>query len=545
MPLILSILLNLSPAERLIVLQQDRAELFLLMGVAIGLLLLAFLLLVVVVFRRQKSRKEELNQEILPPMGATPNGDSARFAPAEPLGRLPEEPQGPAVEQSKPIQVEPSPADSAHELPTEIETEAPTEIEEIPSEETTEVFQTEPESVQRDPIDLESLEEPSASPSVQSVPEAADPAFQEPALQLQAEPLPESLLAEQAAEAVQESPNQEVPTDRVEEAEEMLEEATEETLAEAIEPEQPEPEAAEETPQEDASAEEASAEEASAEEASAEEASAEEAQAEEPPQEEAPAEEAPAEETPQEETPQEEAPAEETPQEEAPAEETPAEEAPAATDLESEKEQAEPALQAEKQEQQGETRNEWPRADSESLVEKEVSSAQESPKKAETTGNPNANRLSRQIDEALKGAKSPEENRRAIDAYLQELKQRKSGASAAVQPQVSTNETEVAPNVQSKAEAAPIESAAPTAESNKAVLALLPAPKPDSDASGEAAPTAAPIDAVSTPEETPVLSDFEVNWNEVQEESVAVRHLPAAPGDLKSFADWLKEFRKP
>ena len=174
-----------------------------------------------------------------------------------------------------------------------------------------------------------------------------------------------------------------------------------------------------------------------------------------------------------------------------------------------------------------------------------MSSAQESPKKAETTGNPNANRLSRQIDEALKGAKSPEENRRAIDAYLQELKQRKSGASAAVQPQVSTNETEVAPNVQSKAEAAPIESAAPTAESNTAVLALLPAPKPDSDASGEAAPTAAPTDAVSTPEETPVLSDFEVNWNEVQEESVAVRHLPAAPGDLKSFADWLKEFRKP
>jgi len=470
MPLILSILLNLSPAERLRVLQQDRAELFLLMGVAIGLLLLAFLLLVVVVFRRQKSRKEELNQEILPPMGATPSGDSARFAPAEPLGRLPEEPQGPAVEQSKPIQVEPSPVDSAHELPAEIETEAPTEIEEIPSEETTEVFQTEPESVQRDPIDLESLEEPSASPSVQSVPEAADPAFQEPALQLQAEPLPESLLAEQAAEAVQESPNQEVPTDRVEEADEMLEEATEETLAEAIEPEQPEPEAAEETPQEDASA---------------------------------------------------------------------------ATDLESEKEPAEPALQAEKQEQQGETRNEWPRADSESLVEKEVSSAQESPKKAETTGNPNANRLSRQIDEALKGAKSPEENRRAIDAYLQELKQRKSGASAAVQPQVSTNETEVAPNVQSKAEAAPTESAAPTAESNTAVLALLPAPKPDSDASGEAAPTAAPTDAVSTPEETPVLSDFEVNWNEVQEESVAVRHLPAAPGDLKSFADWLKEFRKP
>ena len=495
MPLILSILLNLSPAERLIVLQQDRAELFLLMGVAIGLLLLAFLLLVVVVFRRQKSRKEELNQEILPPMGATPSGDSARFAPAEPLGRFPEEPQGPAVEQSKPIQVEPSPVDSAHELPAEIETEAPTEIEEIPSEETSEVFQTEPESVQLDPIDLESLEEPSASPSVQSVPEAADPAFQEPALQLQAEPLPESLLAEQAAEAVQESPNQEVPTDRVEEAEEMLEEATEETLAEAIEPEQPEPEAAEETPQEDASAEEASAEEAQA--------------------------------------------------EETPAEETPQEEAPAATDLESEKEPAEPALQAEKQEQQGETRNEWPRADSESLVEKEVSSAQESPKKAETTGNPNANRLSRQIDEALKGAKSPEENRRAIDAYLQELKQRKSGASAAVQPQVSTNETEVAPNVQSKTEAAPIESAAPTAESNTAVLALLPAPKPDSDASGEAAPTAAPTDAVSTPEETPVLSDFEVNWNEVQEESVAVRHLPAAPGDLKSFADWLKEFRKP
>ena len=213
--------------------------------------------------------------------------------------------------------------------------------------------------------------------------------------------------------------------------------------------------------------------------------------------------------------------------------------------MESEKEQAEPALQEEKQEQQGETRNELPRADSESLVEKEVSSAQESPKKGETTGNPNANRLSRQIDEALKGAKSPEENRRAIDAYVQELKERKSGASAAVQPQVSTNETEVAPNVQPKTEAAPIESAAPTAESNTAVLALLPAPKPDSDASGEAAPTAAPTDAVSKPEETPVLSDFEVNWNEVQEESVAVRHLPAAPGDLKSFADWLKEFRKP
>ena len=505
MPLILSILLNLSPAERLRVLQQDRAELFLLMGVAIGLLLLAFLLLVVVVFRRQKSRKEELNQEILPPMGATPSGDSARFAPAEPIGRLPEEPQVPAGEQSKPVQVEPSPVDSAHELPAEIETEAPTEIEEIPSEETTEVFQTEPESVQLDQMDLESLEEPSAPPSVESVPEAADPALQEPDSQIQAEPLPETLLAEQAAEAVQESPNQEVPTDRVEEAEEWLEEATEETLAEAIEPEQPEPKSAEETPQEDA-----------------------------------PAEDAPAEETPAEETPQEEAPAEELP-----AEETPQEDAPAETGLESEKEQAEPALQEEKQEQQGETRNELPRADSESLVEKEVSSAQESPKKAETTGNPNANRLSRQIDEALKGAKSPEENRRAIDAYVQELKERKSGASAAVQPQVSTNETEVAPNVQSKPEAAPIESAAPTAESNTAVLALLPAPKPDSDASGEAAATAGPTDAVSKPEETPVLSDFEVNWNEVQEESVAVRHLPAAPGDLKSFADWLKEFRKP
>jgi|GEM_PF-1041613 len=505
MPLILSILLNLSPAERLRVLQQDRAELFLLMSVAIGLLLLAFLLLVVVVFRRQKSRKEELNQEILPPMGATPSGDSARFAPAEPIGRLPEEPQVPAGEQSKPVQVEPSPVDSAHELPAEIETEAPTEIEEIPSEETTEVFQTEPESVQLDQMDLESLEEPSAPPSVESVPEAADPALQEPDSQIQAEPLPETLLAEQAAEAVQESPNQEVPTDRVEEAEEWLEEATEETLAEAIEPEQPEPKSAEETPQEDA-----------------------------------PAEDAPAEETPAEETPQEEAPAEELP-----AEETPQEDAPAETGLESEKEQAEPALQEEKQEQQGEPRNELPRADSESLVEKEVSSAQESPKKAETTGNPNANRLSRQIDEALKGAKSPEENRRAIDAYVQELKERKSGASAAVQPQVSTNETEVAPNVQSKPEAAPIESAAPTAESNTAVLALLPAPKPDSDASGEAAPTAAPTDAVSKPEETPALSDFEVNWNEVQEESVAVRHLPAAPGDLKSFADWLKEFRKP
>ncbi len=500
MPLILSILLNLSPAERLRVLQQDRAELFLLMGVAIGLLLLAFLLLVVVVFRRQKSRKEELNQEILPPMGATASGDSARFAPAEPLGRLPEEPQVPAGEQSKPVQVEPSPVDSAHELPAEIETEAPTEIEEIPSEETTEVFQTEPESVQLDQMDLESLEEPSAPPSVESVPEAADPALQEPDSQIQAEPLPESLLAEQAAEAVQESPNQEVPTDRVEEAEEWLEEATEETLAEAIEPEQPEPKSAEETPQEDA-----------------------------------PAEDAPAEETPAEELPAEETPAEETPQEDAPAE----------TGLESEKEQAEPALQEEKQEQQGETRNELPRADSESLVEKEVSSAQESPKKAETTGNPNANRLSRQIDEALKGAKSPEENRRAIDAYVQELKERKSGASTAVQPLVSTNETEVAPNVQPKPEAAPIESAAPTAESNTAVLALLPAPKPDSDASGEAAATAAPTDAVSKPEETPVLSDFEVNWNEVQEESVAVRHLPAAPGDLKSFADWLKEFRKP
>jgi len=500
MPLILSILLNLSPAERLRVLQQDRAELFLLMGVAIGLLLLAFLLLVVVVFRRQKSRKEELNQEILPPMGATASGDSARFAPAEPLGRLPEEPQVPAGEQSKPVQVEPSPVDSAHELPAEIETEAPTEIEEIPSEETTEVFQTEPESVQLDQMDLESLEEPSAPPSVESVPEAADPALQEPDSQIQAEPLPETLLAEQAAEAVQESPNQEVPTDRVEEAEEWLEEATEETLAEAIEPEQPEPKSAEETPQEDA-----------------------------------PAEDAPAEETPAEELPAEETPAEETPQEDAPAE----------TGLESEKEQAEPALQEEKKEQQGETRNELPRADSESLVEKEVSSAQESPKKGETTGNPNANRLSRQIDEALKGAKSPEENRRAIDAYVQELKERKSGASAAVQPQVSANETEVAPNVQPKTEAAPIESAAPTAESNTAVLALLPAPKPDSDASGEAAPTAAPTDAVSKPEETPVLSDFEVNWNEVQEESVAVRHLPAAPGDLKSFADWLKEFRKP
>jgi hypothetical protein len=515
MPLILSILLNLSPAERLRVLQQDRAELFLLMGVAIGLLLLAFLLLVVVVFRRQKSRKEELNQEILPPMGATPSGDSARFAPAEPIGRLPEEPQVPAGEQSKPVQVEPSPVDSAHELPAEIETEAPTEIEEIPSEETTEVFQTEPESVQLDQMDLESLEEPSAPPSVESVPEAADPALQEPDSQIQAEPLPETLLAEQAAEAVQESPNQEVPTNRVEEAEEWLEEATEETLAEAIEPEQPEPKPAEETPQEDAPAEDA------------------------------PAEETPAEETPQEEAPAEDAPAEETPAEETPAEETPQEDAPAETGLESEKEQAEPALQEEKQEQQGETRNELPRADSESLVEKEVSSAQESPKKAETTGNPNANRLSRQIDEALKGAKSPEENRRAIDAYVQELKERKSGASAAVQPQVSANETEVAPNFQPKTEAAPIESAAPTAESNTAVLALLPAPKPDSDASGEAAATAAPTDAVSKPEETPVLSDFEVNWNEVQEESVAVRHLPAAPGDLKSFADWLKEFRKP
>lgn len=423
MPVPLLILLNLTPAERLQALQQDREELFVLMGVALGLLVLAFVLLVVVIFRRQKTKKDERNEEPLPLQDSAALSGESRFAPAQASNPDHGPSNEPKTGEGHPVQETQSQPDSAEDVPAEIEIEAQPETDEFLSENTPTVGQAASEAAQQ--VDAAPYEEPSAAPGSESATAADQPILEEPAEQHQSE----SLLAEQTAEAVQEA-----PASLVEGTVEMEEAASNKGAETSLEPEQPEPELGEPTPQN------------------------------------------------------------ETPE---------------------------------------------PPAEEDALL------AQENPKQVEAAANPNAQRVSKQIDEALKGAKSPEENRRAIEAYLQELKQRKSGATAELEPQGSTKQTELDSSTQGGFEAEPIELPALPAQTDSEPLALLSAPHVESDVRNLEAATTTTNRADSTPEEPPLSSDFEVNWNEVQEESKSVRHLPAAPGDLKSFADWLKEFRKP
>jgi len=393
MPLPLLALLNLSPAERLRVLQQDREELFLLMGVAVGLLVLAFLLLVVVIFRRQKSRKEELKEANLPIQAANSSEDIARFAPAEPAVSSKPESAPVKADQAKPVQEEPIEGTATEELPGEMQAEVLTETEESPEEKTAEALQAEPEIMPLEEAEVETEEQHPVEPS-------GEPETEKP----EAEPEEEAQLEE-----VQEAPSIE------------LEQAN--TVIANAEPE---------------------------------------------------------------------------------LEEEPLEE--------------------------------LPESDSESL-ERKV--------EQETEPNSEVERVSKKIDEALKGAKSAEENRNAIAAYLKELEERKTGGSAAFEPQVSTEETEPDSPTPSENEASQPELVALEEKAEPEVVALLSAPKTEPDSIEVEEASSLPVDSLSEPEENTQASDFEVNWNDVQEDSTEKRHLPAAPGDLKSFADWLKEFRKP
>lgn len=393
MPLPLLALLNLSPAERLRVLQQDREELFLLMGVAVGLLVLAFLLLVVVIFRRQKSRKEELKEANLPIQAANSSEDIARFAPAEPAVSSKPESAPVKADQAKPVQEEPIEGTATEELPGEMQAEVLSETEESPEEKTAEALQAEPEIMPLEEAEVETEEQHPVEPS-----------------------------GEPETEKPEADPEEEAPLEEVQEAPSIELEQANTVIA-----------------------------------------------------------------------------------------------------------NAEPELEEEPLE-------ELPESDSESL-ERKV--------EQETEPNSEVERVSKKIDEALKGAKSAEENRNAIAAYLKELEERKTGGSAAFEPQVSTEETEPDSPTPPETEATQPEPVALEAEAEPQVVALLSAPKTEPDSIEVEEASSLPVDSLSEPEENTQASDFEVNWNDVQEDSTEKRHLPAAPGDLKSFADWLKEFRKP
>lgn len=402
MPLPLLALLNLSPAERLRVLQQDREELFLLMGVAVGLLVLAFLLLVVVIFRRQKSRKEELKEANLPIQAANSSEDIARFAPAEPAVSSKPESAPVKADQAKPVQEEPIEGTATEELPGEMQAEVLTETEESPEEKTAEALQAEPEIMPLEEAEVETEEQHPVEPS-----------------------------GEPETEKPEADPEEEAPLEEVQEAPSIELEQANTVIA-----------------------------------------------------------------------------------------------------------NAEPELEEE-------PLAELPESDSESLGTGEALPAQERKVEQETEPNSEVERVSKKIDEALKGAKSAEENRNAIAAYLKELEERKTGGSAALKPQVSTEETEPDSPTPSETEATQLEPVALEEKAEPEVVALLSAPKTEPDSIEVEEASSLPVDSLSEPEENTQASDFEVNWNDVQEDSTEKRHLPAAPGDLKSFADWLKEFRKP
>lgn len=187
--------------------------------------------------------------------------------------------------------------------------------------------------------------------------------------------------------------------------------------------------------------------------------------------------------------------------------------------------------------------------------------------KPESSGNLSSKEVGQKVEDALKGAKSAEENRQAIQAYIEELRQRKANSTQGLQShspvsdQATANNQVPLPNetqandddakniadleepgsdsIESPEPQAPDLDSAP--EQEPQIVALIP---PFVPIEADPLPTPAP-QSLSEQDESIDTPSFEVEWDSVQEEQPAVRYLPAAPGDLKSFADWLKEFKRP
>jgi hypothetical protein len=464
MPLIS--LLNLTPSERLLALQQDRAELFLLMGVAVGLLVLAFLLLVVVIFRRQKSRKEELFEANQPIQVPSSTKDSARFAPVQPLDLNDAEagiPETALEAKPKPDTVEKGELAKADESASVIDADVLSDFAQTSNVETPESHSEVQANLQTEPERLSAKED---SMEFLGQPESAHSEIGQSRDESGAEPVPEMPFSETEILAQEETSNQEVLLDLAERATDGY---------------------------------------------------------------------------------QERGPLEQAPEqaESAPIEEAPVEESSVEIAIEMEPHQADISVEVQAQTEENLPSNESTTTESESQAEESGGKAQDAESRSETILNPDAERVSKQIDEALKGAKSPDENRRAIDAYLLELEQRKTGASGLAQANATSIESEPEQSNHVEAHALPTETIVFSVDSGSAVVALLPPPHTEQEAHSEDQESLKPAHPISQPEEPQPPVDFEVQWNEVEEESKAIRHLPAAPGDLKSFADWLKEFRKP
>lgn len=200
----------------------------------------------------------------------------------------------------------------------------------------------------------------------------------------------------------------------------------------------------------------------------------------------------------------------------------------------------------------------------------------------ESNGNLSPEQVGQKVEEALKGAKSAEENRKAIQAYLEELRQRKANTSTDVEEETQKkqepttpvptedlqaqvpNSSQVDPegaqdseltqtpspqeenfpneNEENNAESEQLDSTSvesPDSNPEPHILALIPPFVPtEEDPVVSQTPEPEPAETNETP-------SFEVEWDSVREEQPSVRYLPAAPGDLKSFADWLKEFKRP
>ena len=203
---------------------------------------------------------------------------------------------------------------------------------------------------------------------------------------------------------------------------------------------------------------------------------------------------------------------------------------------------------------------------------------------SESNGNLSPEQVGQKVEEALKGAKSAEENRKAIQAYLEELRQRKANTSTEVEEETQKKQEPTTPvptedlqaqvpsssqvdseqaqdsettqmsspeddnlpneNEESNAESEQPGSTSIVSQDSKPephAMALIPPFVPseeDSEIKQTPEHTINPIESTEVP-------SFEVEWDSVQEEQPPVRYLPAAPGDLKSFADWLKEFKRP
>ena len=188
------------------------------------------------------------------------------------------------------------------------------------------------------------------------------------------------------------------------------------------------------------------------------------------------------------------------------------------------------------------TELELAKEDTKSQVEKGESSVQESPSEPKTLKNKDFERVSKQIETVLEGAKSAEENRRLIAEYLQELEQRKSVAVNPAQKNEPVKETEQ--KSQAEELAVPKETVQASTDPVAPMPALLSGPIPEQDFETESMESSSAVQTTLEPEAGGPSIEMEVQPLENQEESNAGSTIPAAPGDFKSFTDWLKEYRK-